>query len=386
MTLKRRPDFYWKNPPAASFHVTPARKRTQDFTSNNPDRLTSLSDERVTFGWKKGLGRPSPHTYAGILMLPYTRREFAKLALAALPAGGFFSALPRAQAAPAAKPNSKVRGVQIGLNVPYSLKNSAMSGDEILASCVQLGISGVELRTQPVEAFLGARSDLVGPKGAVTKGPAAEANAAELRKWRATAPLAKAAGFRKKYEVAGVKIEIVKVDGLFKMSDGELDYVFGLAKALGARAISTEISKNEEELKRIGTFADKHAFMVGLHGHATTTGEHFEKAFTLAKHLGANLDIGHYVAGDNGSPVEFIRKHHARVTHVHIKDRKSKANGGANVPFGEGDTPIAEVLRLIRDNKWPIQATIEFEYKVPAGSDLMKELARAVKYCRDVLA
>jgi sugar phosphate isomerase/epimerase len=277
-----------------------------------------------------------------------------------------------------------VRGVQIGLNVPYSLKNPAMSGDDILASCVQLGISGVELRTQPVEAFLGARAALVGTKGAVTKGPAAEANAAELRQWRLTAPVERAREFRKKYEDAGVKIEIVKVDGLFKMSDGELDYVFGLAKTLGARAISTEISKSEEELKRIGRFADKHQFMVGLHGHATTTGAQFEQAFTLAKHLGANLDIGHYVAGDNGSPVEFLKKHHARVTHVHIKDRK--AHEGANTPFGEGDTPIKEVLQLIRDKKWNIQATIEFEYKIPTGSDLMTEIAKAVKYCRDALA
>jgi hypothetical protein len=69
---------------------------------------------------------------------------------------------------------------------------------------------------------------------------------------------------------------------------------------------------------------------------------------------------------------------------VHVKDRKLQ--NGPNMPFGEGDTPIVEVLRLIRDNQWPIQATIEFEYKVPAGSDLMTEIARAVKYCRDALA
>jgi hypothetical protein len=55
------------------------------------------------------------------------------------------------------------------------------------------------------------------------------------------------------------------------------------------------------------------------------------------------------------------------------------------VPFGEGDTPVVEVLRLIRDNKWPIQATIEFEYPVPAGSDRMAEMAKALQYCKTAL-
>jgi sugar phosphate isomerase/epimerase len=62
------------------------------------------------------------------------------------------------------------------------------------------------------------------------------------------------------------------------------------------------------------------------------------------------VDIGHFVAGNNASPVDFIKRHHARITHVHVKDR-TKNNGG-NTPFGQGDTPIVEVLRLIRDNRW----------------------------------
>jgi hypothetical protein len=55
------------------------------------------------------------------------------------------------------------------------------------------------------------------------------------------------------------------------------------------------------------------------------------------------------------------------------------------VPFGEGDTPVVEVLRLMRDNKWPFQATIEFEYPVPAGSDRITELKKTVEYCRRAL-
>ncbi len=124
--------------------------------------------------------------------------------------------------------------------------------------------------------------------------------------------------------------------------------------------------------------------MVGYHGHATTTPAHWEAGFAVAKFNGANVDLGHFVAGNNTSPVPFLKQHHERVTHVHIKDRKF--NNGPDTPFGQGDTPIAEVLRLIRDNKWPMQATIEFEYTVPAGSDRMTELAKCVKFCRDALA
>lgn len=312
-----------------------------------------------------------------------TRREFAKLALASLPGAVLLSGVGPLGAAEAAKPNSKVAGVQLGLNVPYSLGNPLLTGDEILKSCLQLGLSGLELRTQPVETFLGAPAALVSPKKEVVKGSAA-AGAEQLKEWRKTVSMDKAKEFRKKYESAGVLIEIVKVDGVFKMSDAELDYAFTLAKALGGRAISTEISHKEDELKRVGQFADKHQFMVGYHGHATTKPEHWEEAFALAKFNGANVDLGHFVAGNNVSPVGFLKKHHARVTHVHLKDRKF--NNGPNTPFGEGDTPIAEVLRLIRDNKWNIQATIEFEYKIPAGSDRMTELARAIKFCRDALA
>jgi hypothetical protein len=43
------------------------------------------------------------------------------------------------------------------------------------------------------------------------------------------------------------------------------------------------------------------------------------------------------------------------------------------------------VLQTIRDNKWPIQATIEFEYPVPTGSDRMAEIAKCVDFCKGAL-
>jgi sugar phosphate isomerase/epimerase len=189
------------------------------------------------------------------------------------------------------------------------------------------------------------------------------------------------AAFRKKYEDAGVLIDIVKYDGIYNMPDAEVDYCFNLARTLGARAISCEI--DAKHTQRIGQFADKHKLPVAYHGHATTSPADWEAAFAQARYNWANLDIGHFVAGNNTSPVPFLNRHHARISHIHVKDRKMKE--GPNTPFGEGDTPIVEVLRLIRDNKWPIQATIEFEYPLPPGSDRMAELAKTIDYCRRAL-
>ena len=105
-------------------------------------------------------------------MNSYTRRQFTKLSLAALPAVGLFSISNRLGAAEnSARPNSKVRGVQLGLNVPYSFANGEMSGDDILKNCLQLGLSAVELRTQPVETFLGAPAELVYPKKSAPADP-----------------------------------------------------------------------------------------------------------------------------------------------------------------------------------------------------------------------
>jgi sugar phosphate isomerase/epimerase len=304
----------------------------------------------------------------------YTRRELGKLMLTSLPVAGL---LPREAFAgfQTGKPNSRWAGVQVGMNVPYNFGSRDMNADETLAKTVQLGVNAVELRSQPVELSLGAPAT-----GGKTKEEQTAA-AARLREWRLKARPEQAAALRTKWEDAGVRIEILKYDGIYDFSDPEMDYAFKLAKALGARAISCEL--DVEGSKRVGQFADKHQLWVGYHGHTKATPAMWETAFGYAKHNGANLDIGHFVAADLGSPVPFLTQHHDRVTHVHIKDRKT--HEGPNTPFGKGETPIKEVLRAIRDNKWPIQATIEFEYPVPPGSDRMAEMAKCLQYCKDAL-
>ena len=70
---------------------------------------------------------------------------------------------------------------------------------------------------------------------------------------------------------------------------------------------------------------------------------------------------------------------------MHTKDRKSLANGQDNMPFGMGDTPIVDVLQLMRDQKYSFPATIEYEYKTPKNSTIINEIRKCVDYCKDAL-
>jgi hypothetical protein len=309
----------------------------------------------------------------------YNRREAAKLGLSAL---GLLNAIGFCRSAfSQSKPNSKWAGVQVGLNVPYNFGGRTMNAGEIIERCVRLGVNALELRSQPVEEFLGSPDKSV-YSAVPQQVTGRKVTAEEISKWRAVVPMEKVRQCRQKFDGAGISIEIMKVDDIYVRTDEELDYFFRLAKTLGARAISCEISDPLDGTKRVGRFADKHQMMVAYHGHTKVTPAIWEETFTYAKFNGANVDLGHFVGGNKTSPVPFIKKHHDRITHVHVKD---KTLGDKNVSFGMGDTPIKETLQLIRDNKWNIQATIEFEYPVPPGSDRMLEMTKCLEYCKSAL-
>ena len=299
-----------------------------------------------------------------------TRRDFFGLAAAALPL--------------VAKPNSNFGGVHIGINAPYSFRGMPGGADDVLKYLLGLGLSTVELRSQPVEGALGA------PVVTRTREPQSDqGNVAEaLERWRLSASIDRVKEFRKKWNDAGVKIDIVKFDGVNTMKDEVVAYAFNFAKALGARAISCEIPVSRT--KWLGELATAHKFNVVYHGHGNVTNpeafatpESWERSMSYSKYNGINLDIGHFIAGNNTSPIPFIKKHAGRITHIHLKDRK--LNNGPNTPWGEGDTPIREVLQLIKREKYPIQGTIEFEYRVPEGSTVIAEIAKCVQFCRTAL-
>jgi sugar phosphate isomerase/epimerase len=84
--------------------------------------------------------------------------------------------------------------------------------------------------------------------------------------------------------------------------------------------------------------------------------------------------------------VPLIEKHHDRIYSMHLKDRKKLCHDGSeNMPWGEGDTPIKDVLQTLKKNKWAIPVGIEFEYLVPAGSTWDAEIAKCVAYAKAAL-
>jgi sugar phosphate isomerase/epimerase len=168
------------------------------------------------------------------------------------------------------------------------------------------------------------------------------------------------------------------------ITDDEIEYAFTMAKALGVKAIST--STQVSVAKRVAPFAGKHKMMVGYHGHSNVSDpdefakpESFAAAMSYSRYHGANLDIGHFTAA-NFDAVAYINEHHDRITNLHLKDRKK--NQGPNVPWGQGETPIKEVLRLLKQKKWDIPANIEFEYP----GDAVAEVTKCYQFCKDALA
>ena len=216
---------------------------------------------------------------------------------------------------------------------------------------------------------------------------AQEEQAAKMKAWRASVSMEPFKKLRKMYNDAGVTIYAWKQLNA-NMSDEEYEYIFNVAEALGCTHTTLELLTDPALLKRVGAFAEKKKIYAAYHTHAQGSMTAFDQAFAISKGNTANVDFGHWVAAGNigGTPMDFLNKHHARISSFHLKDRTTPEHCALNLPFGKGETPIKEILQLVKKNKWKIPASIEMEYTVPEGSDPVQEVRTCVEYCRKALA
>jgi sugar phosphate isomerase/epimerase len=293
-------------------------------------------------------------------MVLLSRRDAGKLLLA----GCAGALVPAQELLSVTKINSVVRGVQIGAQ-SYSFRDRPL--DECIAAFREVGLGECELSEGHIQE-------------ANTHGP-------DINQWRIDTPLSYFKDVRKKFDDAGISLSAYAYNVHPELTDPMIERGFQAALAMGLNCITT--STKVSMVPRIDKFAEKYKVLVGYHNHDKSSDpDEFATAETFVRVLkGAspyarvNLDIGHFTAA-NQDPVAFIREHHAKIVTLHIKDRKK--DHGPNMPLGQGDTPIVEVLRLVRDNHWKFPANIEYEYGKP-GLDTIAEVKKCYAYCRKAL-
>ena len=297
-----------------------------------------------------------------------SRREFNRAALAGLTA----SVLPGWVSRTAAM---QVRGVKVGL-ITGSLNPLGELGgrdpiDVIIEQCKQLDVLDVELVTvfpegQP-EVVNGGRFGQ--PPAQIT--PDYMKTRQALRAWRIALPLDRFKEVRRKFDAAKLNLfsYVYTIDD--HMTDAEIEAAFRQLQALGVPMFTTNQTRVGMG-PRIAPLSEKYNIKAAWHPHAeiqdpneVATPASMEKLLAMSKSFVINLDIGHFAAGNN-DVLAFLKKHHERIAHLHVKDRKR--DKGPNVQLGTGDTPIKESAMLIRDERWPIMLILEREYRDAPGS------------------
>jgi sugar phosphate isomerase/epimerase len=295
-----------------------------------------------------------------------TRREFGALTLSSL-------------ALPALARSQTVAGVRLGVQT-YSFREAGSDMvDPIIAAMKECGLRECELwapQIEPAQSFGRARP---------TPEQAQQARQT-LRAWRIDTPLDHFRGIRRKFESAGITVYAFNYSPNAGFSDEEIDRGFEIAKALGAEIITA--SATLEAAKRMAPYAGRHRMAVAMHNHSNTkdpnefaTPASFEAAMKLSTYFKVNLDIGHFTAA-NYDAVAYLREHHASVTNLHVKDRKR--DQGDNMPWGTGNTPIRDVLQLLKRERWPIRAYIEYEHRGESGA--VEEVKKCYAFVRSALA
>ncbi len=280
----------------------------------------------------------------------YTRRDLAKIALGAFSAGRLL-----------AKPNSSIRGVTVGVQ-SRSFRGKTL--DEALAATVQVGISSSELWEGQVV-----------PPQLTRKG---------LRDWRENIAIEQFQLIASNFNKAGVKIHAYNYDFAEDFSDQEIERGFEMAKALGAGVIAA--SPPLGMAKRLNASAVKAEIFVGLRNRdgadagAVANPEDLAAAIKGNSNLAICLDLGDCAAAGYDA-VKFITSHVDRTLTVYLRDRKK--DHGESAPFGQGNTPLAAVMKLMQVRRLKMPALIDCDYQ---AKDPVAEVERCYAFCRRILS
>jgi sugar phosphate isomerase/epimerase len=282
-----------------------------------------------------------------------------------------------------AKIDSKVKGIQFGLQ-SYSFNGLPLDGilDVIIKCMVETGLGECEIWSPLIEpAAISARMR----SQTATAEERAQARA-EIGKWRASVSLDYFRGINKKFADAG--IEVTALSTSTGTTDEELNRTLEITKALGAKVATLGVAM--PVLKRLVPMAAQHGLIIGIQGRPSMNStnpeqicrpEQFAEAAALSKDFRISMDIGDAVGGGYENVFRFVEEQHDKIWQLFLKDR-NKAN--LSLPWGEGDTPIKEILRAIRDKKWDIRGYIDNDYVSSLARS--EDVKRSFAYAKAALA
>ena len=268
-----------------------------------------------------------------------------------------------------------IGGVDISV-ITYSFQAGTEDMETIIQYCLDSKSDNIELMGNHVERTIGM--------------PRSRRDSAD---WRANVSMKEFKKVKKEFDQKGINIFAYKPYCMSpRNKDEEIEYAMKATKALGADYVTAELT-DETNTKRISYYAEKHDVKVGYHGHLQSTDIAWNFALDNSKNNYINLDIGHYIAVGGANTKEtllkFIENNHDRICSLHLKDRNAPTETNPddrdNKIWGQGDTPIKEVLLLMQKNSYNFTATIEREYPIPEGSNAVQEVIRCMDYCKSVL-
>jgi sugar phosphate isomerase/epimerase len=320
-------------------------------------------------------------------MTALSRREFGTIVMAGAPLAAALGAtrLSAAGQVPLGVSTSSFRD--------FPRVTGADNVDDVIRALKAIGARHIELALSNVEPAPPSTASFVGGSAAyparivLTPEQIAATNKfyrADLRTWRGVAGLSFFEEAGAKFAKAGLAIHACSLSYDDSFTDAEIDATFKQITALGANTVSSPMTM--ATAARLAPFAERYRMSVAIHNHTdgnaagTIATPQLKDALALSQRFKVKLDIGNLTAS-NADAVAVLREHQARVSHVLVKDRLR--NGGLSRHFGEGDTPIAGVLNLLKTSGATIPAVVEYDYV--GLQPAVEEVTASLAYVTNVL-
>ena len=188
---------------------------------------------------------------------------------------------------------------------------------------------------------------------------------------------AQASALADKLRAMGFKEFVYCIGGWGKADIPNIEKEYAFAKAMGAKVLTGCLSQKDapEIIDTLEKAGEKYGCLFAIENHPYPNIESPIKVAEFikdCKYVGANLDTGIYnqQCYDVLAAADILKD---KIYHTHLKD--TVKGGQGCLPIGDGDAPIAELLRKYKEWGYKRMVSVEFEYHENPAPGLAKSIA-----------